>query len=76
MWLRRRRDRDGIEIVPRDQLQRVRVHIRDSGRFGAFVSFLARAAAEGDDLPAFGAERGNVDLHAESEADDADASVC
>ena len=73
---RRRRDRDGVEVVSLDQLQRVRVHVRDAGRCGGRDQLVARAAAERDDIETLGAERGNIDLHTESEADDPDATVC
>src|SRR6266404_9178203 len=66
-------DRDRGEVVPSNELHRIGVDARNAGLVGRFLRLLTRAAADGRDVPAFGAERRDVDLRAEADADDADA---
>src|SRR6202171_1570741 len=73
MRARRRDDRDRGEVVPANELHRIGVDAPDAGLVGGFFGPLTRAAAYGRDIPAFGAERRDVDLRAEADADDADA---
>ena len=68
----RRRDRDGVEIVAPDQLQRVGVHVPNAGGLRGLRCLLAVPAAQRRDFPAFGLQAGNVDLRAKADADNAD----
>ena len=70
---RRSDDRDGGEVVPANELHRVGIDACDAGFVRGFLRFFTRAAADGRDIPAFGAERRHVNLRAEADADDADA---
>jgi len=71
----RRGDADCVEIVPRNKLERIGVYFAHSCCRGCLLDLVASPAANGNDFPAFGAKCGNVDLDAESQADDADAAV-
>src|ERR1700687_128337 len=73
MRARRRDDCDRGEVVPSNELRRIGVDAWNAGLVGGFLRLLTRAAADGRDIPAFGAERRDVDLRAEADADDADA---
>ena len=72
---RRRRDRDRVEVVARDQLERIGVHVGDAGGRGRLRRLVAIAAADRRDLPAFRLERRDVYLRAEADADDADVAL-
>ena len=64
-----------VQVPSGDELQRIGMHIADAGRLGNLGSLVAAAAADRRDLPAFGAEGGEIDLSAKAKADDPDAAI-
>src|SRR5438270_1470821 len=75
MRARRRGNRNCVEIVPRNQLFRVGMHVVDAHFVGDLGGLVAVASADGRHLPTLRAKRRNVDLGAKTEADNADLSI-
>src|SRR5205085_12124632 len=69
---RRRNDGHRIEIVAANEFHWIGVRVRNLRFSGRFLRLVATAAADGCDLPPFGAEGGYMDLPAEANANDAD----
>ncbi len=71
----RRGDRDRVEVVARDQLERIGVHVANPGVLCDLCRLVAVAAADRGDVPAFRAESGDVDLRSEPDTDDTDLAL-
>ena len=71
----RRHDADRVDVATRDQLERIGVDVGNCRRVGRLSHLVGVSAAQRDDIPSLGRERGHVDLRAEAHADDPDPSL-
>src|SRR5690349_24116865 len=73
MCARRRGDGDRVEVFARDQLERIRMDARDVRGLRDVGNLVAMTTAKRCDVPPLRAERRDVDLGTEPDADDADS---